>query len=142
MALDRPCPCGGLSYGACCGPLHRGDRPAATAEQLMRSRYSAYALGEVEYLLRTHPSPEPLARRRRELAASLGPVRWQRLRLLATTAGGPADRTGTVSFEAHYAVGGQAGVLRERSLFGREGDRPDGQWLYLQALDLSDSGPR
>ncbi|WP_411876737.1 YchJ family protein [Vulcanococcus limneticus] len=140
MALDRPCPCGGLSYRSCCGPLHRGERLAATAEQLMRSRYSAYALGELEYLLRTHSSPEPLARRRRELGASLGQVRWQRLCILATTAGGPADPAGTVTFEAHYAVGGQAGVMRECSLFGREGNRPEGRWLYLKALELSDSG--
>lgn len=142
MVLDRPCPCGGPRYGSCCAPLHRGDRRAATAEQLMRSRYSAYALSEVEYLLRTHPSPEPLVRRRRELIASLALVRWRRLCILATTAGAPADRTGTVSFEAHYTVGGREGVLRERSLFGREGERPDGQWLYLKALDLADSGPR
>jgi len=140
MALDRPCPCGGLSYRSCCGPLHRGERPAATAEQLMRSRYSAYALGELEYLLRTHSSPEPLARRRRELGASLGQVRWQRLCILATTAGGPADPAGTVTFEAHYTVGGQTGVMRECSLFGREGNRPEGRWLYLKALELSDSG--
>lgn len=138
--MQQPCPCGGFSYGSCCGPLHRGGRAAATAEQLMRSRYSAYALGELDYLLATHPSPEPLARRRRELAASLGAVRWQRLRILATAAGGPTDSTGTVTFEAHYVATGQPGVLRECSLFGREGNRPGGRWLYLRALELSDSG--
>ena len=46
--MQDPCPCGGDRYGSCCAPLHRGERQAATAEQLMRSRYSAYALGEVE----------------------------------------------------------------------------------------------
>ena len=68
--MQNPCPCGGFLYSSCCAPLHRGECQAATAEQLMRSRYSAYALGEVEYLLQTQLSPVPLVRRRRELAAT------------------------------------------------------------------------
>jgi len=135
--MEQPCPCGGLSYGSCCSPLHRGLLQATTAEQLMRSRYAAYALGEVEYLLTTHPSPEPLARRRRALQASLTQVRWRRLEILEVTAGGPDDTTGTVTFAAHYAAADQVGVMRECSRFGREGQRPDGRWLYLEALELS-----
>lgn len=103
----------------------------------MRSRYSAYALGEVEYLLQTQPSPVPLARRRRELAASIGHLRWQRLQILAVTAGGPHDLSGTVTFEAHYVAAGQRGVMRECSLFGREGNSLEGGWLYLEALELA-----
>src|SRR5687768_5433704 len=55
---NRRCPCGsGLPLGDCCGRLHDGTVTAATAEQLMRSRYSAFALGEPGYLLATwHPS--------------------------------------------------------------------------------------
>ena len=60
-AMDRsPCPCGGGLYIHCCAPLHRYDRRAATAEQLMRSRYSAFVRGEVDYLMATHPSPSSL----------------------------------------------------------------------------------
>ena len=135
--MQDPCPCGGDRYGSCCAPLHRGERQAATAEQLMRSRYSAYALGEVEYLLQTQPSPVPLARRRRELAASIGKLRWQRLQILAVTDGGPHDLSGTVTFEAHYDAAGQRGVMRECSLFGREGNSLEGGWLYLEALELA-----
>ena len=102
----------------------------------MRSRYSAYALGEVEYLLQTQPSAVPLARRRRELAASIGQLRWQRLQILAVTAGGPHDLSGTVTFEAHYDAAGQRGVMRECSLFGREGNSLEGGWLYVEALEL------
>ena len=76
------CPCGGgprrLAYGACCAPLHRRERQATTAEQLMRSRYSAFALGEVEHLLRTQPSDEPEDARRRALHDTCRQVRWQR----------------------------------------------------------------
>ena len=60
-----PCPCGGGEYSRCCGPLHRQERRAETAEQLMRSRYSAFAKGEVDYLLHT-PQPPHSRRARRQ----------------------------------------------------------------------------
>lgn len=56
-ALKKACFCGsGLSYGECCGPYHRREREAPDAETLMRSRFSAYALRDAEYLWDTlHP---------------------------------------------------------------------------------------
>ena len=59
---ERACPCGlGDDYDSCCGRLHAGA-PAPTAESLMRSRYSAFAVGDAGYLLRTwHPSGRPQA---------------------------------------------------------------------------------
>jgi SEC-C motif domain protein len=137
LAPEQPCPCGGGAYGRCCRPLHRQEQQAATAEQLMRSRYSAFALAEIEHLLRTQPSQEPLAQRRRALAASCRQLRWCGLEILATEAGGQDDREGSVTFAAHYRAGGQRGVLRERSRFGREGGLATGAWLYLEALELS-----
>ena len=62
VRVHRPdCPCGsGTPYDACCGVLHRGERQAATPEELMRSRYSAYALGDLGYVDRTwHPRTRP-----------------------------------------------------------------------------------
>jgi SEC-C motif-containing protein len=139
-ALDgqQPCPCGGGRYGRCCRPLHRQERAAVSAEQLMRSRYSAFALAELDHLLRTQPSSEPLLQRRRSLEASCRQLRWCGLEIVATEGGGPTDLEGTVTFVARYSVGGQPGVLREQSRFGREGGRLDGAWLYLEALQLSD----
>lgn len=145
------CPCGGgsrrLSTAACCGPLLRGERLAATADQLMRSRYSAFALGDVDHLLRTQAqdrSPhQPEPERRRALEKTCRRVRWLRLEILATEAGGPLDLEGTVTFEAHYQQSGgrrgldRRGVMRECSRFGREGGRLEGAWLYLEALELS-----
>src|SRR5262249_12900002 len=57
---ENACPCGlGEDYDSCCGRLHAGT-PAPTAESLMRSRYSAFAVGDAGYLLRTwHPSARP-----------------------------------------------------------------------------------
>ena len=145
------CPCGGgsrrLSTAACCGPLLRGERLAATADQLMRSRYSAFALGDVDHLLRTQAqdrSPnQPEPERRRALEETCRRVRWLRLEILATEAGGPLDLEGTVTFAAHYQQSdgrrgvARRGLMRECSRFGREGGRLEGAWLYLEALELS-----
>ena len=119
---ELACPCGlGDDYDACCGRLHSGA-PAATAEQLMRSRYSAFAVGDTGYLVRTwHPSGRPRVLR-------LDPaIRWTRLVVLETNGGGLFDTTGTVRFRAMYVHDGQRGVQAETSRFVRE----DGRWFYL-----------
>lgn len=117
------CPCGsGTLYAACCGPLHRGRSLAVTAEQLMRSRYAAYAVGELGYVFRTwHPRTRPA-----DVTTSPGLV-WTRLEVLDTLAGGPDDDTGEVEFRAHFQSPAGPGVLRERSRFERRADR----WLYV-----------
>lgn len=117
------CPClSGLPYAECCGPLHRGERTAPTAEALMRSRYSAFAVGDAAYLRATwHRSTRPAD-------VDLDPdVRWRRLDVLATSAGGPFDTTGTVEFRATYRDADGPGALHEVSRFVRE----DGAWSYL-----------
>ena len=129
----EPCPCGGDCYATCCEPFHLGTARPETAEQLMRSRYSAFSRNLIDYLIETHPSPEPMAERRQALKASNRGVRWTRLRISASEAGGSADLSGTVTFEAHYRQSGQTHVLRECSRFGREGAVAGGRWLYLAA---------
>ena len=129
----EPCPCGGECYATCCEPFHLGTARPETAEQLMRSRYSAFSRNLIDYLIETHPSPEPMAERRQALKASNRGVRWTRLRISASEAGGSADLSGTVTFEAHYRQSGQTHVLRECSRFGREGEELVGRWLYLAA---------
>jgi SEC-C motif domain protein len=120
---DLRCPCGsGLTYGECCGPVHAGAATAPTAEALMRSRFSAFAVGDEAYLLASwHPSTRP---------ASIdldGDTRWLRLDIIAKSEGGPFDERGEVVFEARYRSAGERGVLRERSRFLRE----SGRWYYV-----------
>ncbi|MFC7342881.1 YchJ family protein [Saccharopolyspora griseoalba] len=122
VSTSRPCPCGlGEPFDRCCGRLHAGQR-AATAEQLMRSRYAAFAVGDADYLLATwHPSTRPA-----EL--DLDPQqRWTGLEVLDRTGGGPFDAEGEVRFRARYRLHGKTGELTERSRF----TRVDGQWLYV-----------
>lgn len=81
---DDPCPCGGGLYGACCLPLHAGERHAETAEQLMRSRYSAFAAGDGEYLWRSwHPRTRP------HNVGIETDVVWTGLDIIDCVAGGP-----------------------------------------------------
>ena len=136
---EAACPCGsGGVYGACCGPLHRGQAQAATAEQLMRSRYSAFALEALDYLIATHPDPQQsAAQRRRDLRASCRQTRWLGLEIVAVDRGGPRDLEGSVCFEARFRAGGRIAVLRETSWFERCGRDPQGAWLYIKALESS-----
>ncbi len=124
MTEPVDCPCGSdLAYAACCGPLHAGE-PAPTAEALMRSRYSAYALGLEPYLLASwHPSTRPAAL---NLARELPAPRWHGLKILRYQ---PLDADNAfVEFVAKYKVGcGSMQRLRELSRFRREGAR----WFYV-----------
>jgi SEC-C motif-containing protein len=87
----------------------------------MRSRFSAFSVGDVSYLMETwHPGTRPV---RLELDPAM---RWTRLEIVSA-AGGPFDGDGVVEFRAHYVIAGTAGVLHERSRFVRE----NGRWLYV-----------
>ncbi len=91
----------------------------------MRSRYSAFAVRDRAYLLRTwHTQTRPA---RLDLDPAL---RWRRLEVLAATDGSPFHAEGTVTFRAHYTEGGRDGVLEERSHFVRE----SGAWVYRSEL--------
>jgi SEC-C motif-containing protein len=89
----------------------------------MRSRYSAFVLGDRAYLLASwHPDARPTSL---ELDAEL---RWYRLDIVGRIAGGLMDTTGTVEFRAHWrAADGTAGVQSENSRFARV----DHRWVYV-----------
>ncbi|MCO4762332.1 MAG: hypothetical protein KC502_12555 [Myxococcales bacterium] len=91
----------------------------------MRSRYVAYALRRVDYLLATHaPKTRP---RRADIAQWAAETTFTGLQILGAEAGGPADQRGTVTFVAQYRNGGQAAAMMEHSRFERVG----GAWLYV-----------
>lgn len=119
---SSPCPCGfGSAYGECCGAIHRGAQ-APTATQLMRSRYSAFALGLADYLAHSwHSSTRP------DSLELDDETRWLRLIIESSDAGGPFDAEGTVTFTAVGRESGARFELHERSRFVREA----GRWVYL-----------
>ena len=123
------CPCGtGLTHGECCGRLHGGSVAAGTAEQLMRSRYSAFVVGDAGvpagHLAPGHPAAGP--------SSWTGTTRWLGLDVLAVEGGGLLAAEGTVEFRASYRAGGRRGAQHERSRF----TRLDGRWHYLDGVAL------
>lgn len=123
MSETSRCPCGrAVGYARCCEPLHLGTEQAPTAERLMRSRYSAFALGQRDYLLRTwHPSTRPAAL---DLDDS---IEWRHLLVERVEAGGPFDEDGYVTFTAIARSPEGRFEQRERSRFVRL----DGAWSYI-----------
>ncbi|RSN29664.1 hypothetical protein DL990_26175 [Amycolatopsis sp. WAC 01416] len=120
---ESRCPCGlGEPYGVCCGRFHRGAATAPTAELLMRSRFSAFAVGDTAYLTKTwHPKTRP-----EDLELDPG-QRWTFLEILGKTGGGLLENEGTVEFRAHYRQDRRPGSMHENSRFVRV----DGQWIYV-----------
>jgi SEC-C motif domain protein len=121
------CPCGsGKPFEFCCGALIAG-RPAPTAEALMRSRYSAFVVGDLDYLQRTSAGEAALKFNRAELALSLPDTEWLGLEISDTEAGLENDVRGSVTFTARFRENGRLHVQGERSEFRRIG----GAWRYV-----------
>ena len=127
MDPNHPCPCNsGMTYGECCGPFHAGSATPPTALQLMRSRYSAYALVKTSYLVDTVVNAQQKDHPPASLERFARSSDWRRLDILDTDAGQPEDERGVVEFQAWYLANGRLECIRERSLFFVE----DGRWKY------------
>lgn len=120
--------CSGKTFAECCQPFIKGISKPSTAEELMRSRYSAYAAIEIEYLLRTtHPSTRKFhdSKTIKEWAES---GQWQKLEIISTEQGGIKDKKGKVEFKAYYLnAGNQLQIHHEHSNFARE----LGKWFFV-----------
>ena len=130
VSFDAPCPCGRPGKLAeCCGPYLTGERQAPDPESLMRSRYTAFALGTaeaVDHLVATHHADHRASDLRAGLQDSIAGVdSWERLEV--RTASEDGER-GSVEFTATYRVGKDRMQLRERSQFVRE----EGRWFYTR----------
>lgn len=127
MKAPLECPCGRGRYATCCGRWHAGVA-APSAELLMRSRYTAYALGLRDYLIETwapETCPDALV-----LDESPQP-KW--IGLDVRNANETGD-TATVEFVARYRLGGRAYRMHETSHFVKRDDR----WLYVDGIQHDD----
>ncbi len=117
------CPCAsGKPFAACCEPFIQGKIQAPTAEALMRSRYTAYAKKQVDYLLKTwHADTRPKQIRIEEIPE------WKHLAIMRVEDGSETDHEGTVAFTATAITHGKAFVLHETSCFKKENN----QWFYV-----------
>lgn len=124
------CYCGSkVSYDQCCEPFIKGTSFPATAEQLMRSRYSAYVVAEVDYLFESL-APESRsdfdAKDTKKWATS---VKWEGLQIISTKKGQTSDVTGVVEFMAIYNDGKESLEHHEVSDFRK--DKKDGRWYFV-----------
>ena len=128
--MGKECYCSsGMAFNRCCERYLNDSEIPETAEQLMRSRYTAYALQDEAYLIKTWhstscPTNKPLGEAQHK---------WHRLKVKEVLMGGVDDVTGEVAFEAVYKINGKAHKHIERSLFEKE----EGVWRYL---DVKKSG--
>jgi SEC-C motif-containing protein len=124
---DGDCPCGtGRPLARCCGPFHEGA-PAPTALALMRSRYTAYVRGAIDYLVETQAPETRAGLDRAAIERWSRETRWQGLEIVATEHGGETDADGIVEFVARGTTRAAAFAQRERSRFRRDG----GRWYYV-----------
>jgi SEC-C motif domain protein len=123
------CPCGSnKSFQTCCEPFINGNSLPETAEQLMRSRYSAYTLGELGYIKKTC-APEALKDYDEEGVRTWSKQsKWLGLKIESTEKGGPEDKRGKVEFTAKYELNGKVLEHHEVSDF-RKDDK--GRWLFV-----------
>jgi SEC-C motif-containing protein len=123
------CPCGsGAAYADCCEPLINGSRPAETAEQLMRARYSAYVRVEMDFLFEsTHPGHRQGYDQKgtREWAEG---AEWEGLEIVATEKGEADDNVGQVEFIARFKDKGGERAHHELADFKRE----EGRWFFTE----------
>ena len=126
--MSRPCPCQSkLTFDRCCQPFIDGKKLPEAPAQLMRSRFSAYALGKVQYLLTTTVAGEREKIDPIELASYCKTVKCVGLKIVSTEQGGKDDTEGIVTFHASLQVNGKRHLHIEKSRFIRE----DGRWVYV-----------
>jgi SEC-C motif-containing protein len=128
---NAACPChSGKKYKRCCGP-HHGGTPAPAPEALMRSRYAAYALGLVDYVIDTTAPDGPRAQTDRrawalDVLAFHASTGFDGLEILGSGSEGDG---GWVRFRAILTQGARDASFEERSTFVRR----EGRWLYFSA---------
>ena len=131
------CPCGSKkAQQYCCQIYLSGKKQPETAEKLMRSRYTAFVLGKVDYLVATlHPNSRQ-GNEKVELTKSIKQTEWLGLTIIDTK-GKKNDRQGIVEFEAVYQIN-EPQQLHERSRFVKD----NGQWFYVDGDILPGTVPK
>lgn len=130
IRLRSDCPCGsGKPYVECCRDYHTGKASPETAEQLMRSRYTAYFFRLADYLVGTqHPDTRPRGIRE-ELEQTMPDMMWRSLKIISTSKGQKTDNKGKVEFIATLHHEGKLLQHHEKSRF----KKLKGKWKYLDA---------
>lgn len=105
--------------------------PAPTAESLMRSRYTAHALGKIDYLMATWATEDKSPQVKQSVADWSHNADWKGLKILSTKEGAASDQQGIVEFVASFKMNGKFHKHHEVSRF----EQRNGRWLYIDALN-------
>ena len=118
------CPCGsGIAYIECCEPAITGARPAQTAEILMRARYSAYVLAEMDFIFESTHAGHREGYDHKGTKEWAENAEWQSLEIVSTKKGGAEDSIGEVEFIARFKDKGELREHHECAQFIRQDDR-------------------
>ncbi len=129
---DSPCPCtSGKTFSDCCGPYLSGEKIAPTAESLMRSRYSAYATGNIDYLHDTLVEDTRGDFDRDAAVEWSAAATWTGLEIKSTENGKANDSDGYVEFVARFTQDEQERLHHETGHFVKIG----GRWLYADGYN-------
>jgi SEC-C motif-containing protein len=128
------CHCGSeKTFEECCKPLLAGVRKAKTAEELMRSRYSAFVEGDIDYVMKTH-DPDTVHQIDRDGTKQWADEStWLGLRITDTERGQEGDAFGRVDFVASYELRGAKVDHRESATFRRLGD----SWVFVDGEQIA-----
>ena len=125
------CPCNASrSYSECCGLIHKSIFNAKTAEQLMRSRYSAFVLDNMNYLKLSHSNSTLKTFDFKSVSKWTKNVKWIKLEILAIENGCENDVKGYVEFKAFFLEKGIIDFIHGHSRFVKENDH----WVYLDEI--------
>lgn len=118
MKSKESCPCGNPKlYSECCARFISKSELPETAEELMRSRYSAYVKKDIDYIIETtHPDKRP-KNLKSELSTSIDDIIYTKLEVLSTSAGISGDKVGKVLFQASYIHNQKEYLHKEFSRF-------------------------
>lgn len=122
------CYCGNQkTYTNCCEKAHKNISEAKTAEQLMRSRYSAFVLANGYYLMQSHHTSTRPLKEKKTIVKWAKSVQWIKLEVTEKVKGTENDTEGTVTFNAYFYEKGKVEVIHEKSAFIKENNT----WYYL-----------
>lgn len=129
------CPCGSAKdYQLCCGPYHKMTKIPATAEELMRSRYSAYTLADMEYINNTMQGKAAGGFDIEEAKSWAKNTTWIELKIIESANIGPNQDF--VEFMVHFIQNDRLNYMHERSEF----HRIDGRWFYVDGVQITTKG--
>jgi SEC-C motif-containing protein len=135
--MTTTCPCGSaVEFKACCQPILDGKKPASTAEELLRARYTAFTRANVDFVISTHHSSTVHEVKREEISDWATNSTWLGMEVVQKEAGGPNDSKGTIVFWAKYQDKKKPAAKVEEHWEQAVFEKENGAWKFLDAKGI------